>query len=180
MLFYILLYNFINCPALQTLNKLCITKQQESKYNQRDVYFLCIVPYVCFVFLRWIKFFSGCFRQAFFDLGDKKKWSLVHSSTKYLVPPLHKFTIQNLDLIFSLFGKLNPLKIAVYLLTCQYFGRMGKKLSLWKVGLHFADFSQFELRRYAMKGKSEGNFQDVFFIVHRNDSTHMFLLQVLG
>ena len=23
------------------------------------------------------KFFSGCFRQAFFRVGDKKKWSLV-------------------------------------------------------------------------------------------------------
>ena len=25
-----------------------------------------------FAFLCWIKFFSGCFRQAFFHLGDKK------------------------------------------------------------------------------------------------------------
>ena len=45
--------------------------------NQRDVCFLCIVPYVSFPFLCWIKFFSGCFREAFFHLGDKKKWSLV-------------------------------------------------------------------------------------------------------
>ena len=35
----------------------------------------------CFLCLFYIsllnKVFSGCFRQAFFNLGDKKKWSLV-------------------------------------------------------------------------------------------------------
>ena len=31
----------------------------------------------CFPFLCWIKFCSGCFRQVFFHLGDKKKWLLV-------------------------------------------------------------------------------------------------------
>ena len=31
-----------------------------------------------------------------------------------------------------------------------------------------------------MKGKSEANFKDIFFIVHRSGSTHMFLLQALG
>ena len=36
------------------------------------IIFLCIVPYVCFTFLCWIKVFSGCFRQTFFHLGDKK------------------------------------------------------------------------------------------------------------
>ena len=70
------------------------------------------------------------------------KCIISHSSTKSLVPALHKFTIGNLDLIlFPFFGKLNSLNIAVYLLTRQYFGRMRKKLSLRKVGLHFADFS---------------------------------------
>ena len=79
---------------------------------------------------------------------------------------------------FSFFGKLNSLNIAVYLPTCQYFWRMGKNLSRRKVGLHFADCSQFEFRRYAMK--AEGNLQDVFFILHWSGSAHMFLLQALG
>ena len=65
------------------------------------------------------------------------------SSAKFLVPPLHNFTIQNLDLIlFLFFGKVNYLfNVTVYLLTCQYFGRMEKNLSRQKEGLHFADFS---------------------------------------
>ena len=64
-----------------------------------------------------------------------------HGSKKSLVPPLHKFTIRNLDLFFPFFGKLNLLNSAVHLLTCQYFGRMEKNLSRQKVGLHSADFS---------------------------------------
>ena len=68
---------------------------------------------------------------------------ISHSSAKSLVPPLHKFTIRNSWKVnsFPFFGKLNSLNIAVYLLTCQYFGRMEKTLSRRKVGLHFADFS---------------------------------------
>ena len=36
-----------------------------------------MLPYVCFPFLRWVKFFIVCFRQVFFHLGDKKsgRWS---------------------------------------------------------------------------------------------------------
>ena len=149
--------------------------------------FLMFVLHSC-----WIKFFIGCFRQAFF-IWETKMWSLVtldrwpyyrvkilcefawadsvlvldkwssyrsghlnrfdwnalmifkciifHSSTKSLVPPLHKFTIWNLDLFFTLFGKLNSFNITVYLLTCRYFGRIENNLSCRKVGLHFADFS---------------------------------------
>ena len=70
------------------------------------------------------------------------KCIISHSSTKSLVPPLHKFTIRKLDLFcFLLFGTLNLLNIAVYLLTCQYTLRMKKKLSRRKVGLNFAYFS---------------------------------------
>ena len=68
----------------------------------------------------------------------------------------------------------------MYLLTCQYMDRMENKLSSRKVGLHFADFSYFELKRYAMNRKSERNLSDVFCIVHRSVSAHMFLLQALG
>ena len=87
----------------------------------------------------------------------------LHSSTKSSVPPLHKFIIQNLDLFFSLFWelKLSSPNSAVYLLTCQYSGRM-EKIVLLECRIAFCRLF-VELRRYAMKGKSEGNFQDVFF-----------------
>ena len=39
--------------------------------------FFTLMPYVCFPFLRYVKFFSGCFRQVFFLFGRQKKWSLV-------------------------------------------------------------------------------------------------------
>ena len=41
------------------------------------MYYYALLLYVCFLFLRWVKFCSGCYRQVFFHLGDKKKWSLV-------------------------------------------------------------------------------------------------------
>ena len=49
-----------------------------------------------------------------------------------LVPPLHKFAIQNLDLFFPFFGKLDLFNSAVYLLTCKYFGRMEKNCPVAK------------------------------------------------
>ena len=76
--------------------------------------------------------------------------------TKSFVPLLHKFTIQNLDLIlFPFFVKLNLLNIAVFLLTCQHFGRMEKNLSYQKLRLDFTSFSQFELGSYARKVQGE-------------------------
>ena len=59
---------------------------------------------------------------------------ISHCSTKSLVPSSHKFTTRNLDLFFfSFFEHLNSLNIGVYLMICQYFGRMERKLSRWKV-----------------------------------------------
>ena len=55
----------------------------------------------------------------------------------------------------------------MYILTCQYFGRIKKNLSRRKVELHSADFLWFELRRQAIKGKSEGSFYDVFSLYTR-------------
>ena len=55
------------------------------------------------------------------------KCVISHSSSKSLIPTLHKFTIRNLDLFFPFFGKLNSLNSVVYLLTCRYFGTMEKK-----------------------------------------------------
>ena len=39
--------------------------------------FYALLPYISFPFFRTVKFCSGCFRQVFFHLGDKKKWSQV-------------------------------------------------------------------------------------------------------
>ena len=46
------------------------------KYTTGSLFFMhfCIVGSP---FLRCLKFSSGCFRQVFFHLGDKKKWWLV-------------------------------------------------------------------------------------------------------
>ena len=71
-----ILYNFINCPVFIDKNKLCIIKQHQSKFNQRDNFFYPLLSHVCFSFLCWVKFFSGCFRQ-FFSFGRQKKWQLV-------------------------------------------------------------------------------------------------------
>ena len=57
------------------------------------------------------------------------KWfSVSHRSMKSLFPPLHKFTIRNLDLFFSFFWEKNP----VYLLTCQNLERMEKNCPVGK------------------------------------------------
>ena len=84
--YFYIIYDFIIVQLLYTSNQLCIKKQQQIKYNQRErerererekerqrdretereVYFSCIVPYVCFAFLSWIKVISGCFRRPFF------------------------------------------------------------------------------------------------------------------
>ena len=93
----------------------------------------------------------------------------------------NQFTITKLRLdSFIFFEQLNSLNIAVYLLICQYFWRMEKILFRRKVGLHFADFLLFELRRYVMKGESQRTFWDVFFILHFSGPAYMFLLQALG
>ena len=63
----------VNVQFLQTLNKVFILKQQQSKYNRTDVYFFMH----CSHFLCWIKFCTGSFRQGFFSFGGQKKWSLV-------------------------------------------------------------------------------------------------------
>ena len=97
-------------------------------------------------------------------------------------PQLHHYlnsSSETQTYVFPIFGKLNSLNSAVYLLICQYF-EMEKKLSRRKVGLHSADFSWFELRRCAMKENSEGNAQYIFSIVHWSNSAHMFLVQALG
>ena len=68
--FYIILYNF-DCPAFVDIKQTAL--QSRNIVNIiRDIYFLCILPYVCFLFLCWIMFCNDYFRWAFFHLGDKK------------------------------------------------------------------------------------------------------------
>ena len=70
--FYIMLYDFMNCPAFVYINKLSIIKSRQSKYNQRDVYFLCIGSYVCFAFLGWTEFVLVVLDRPFFIWKTKK------------------------------------------------------------------------------------------------------------
>ena len=62
---------------LQTLKKLCIIKLQQSKYNQRDACFLCIVALCLFPIFSLGKVLQWLFQIGFFHLGDKKSgcWS---------------------------------------------------------------------------------------------------------
>ena len=85
-------------------------------------------------------------------------------STKSLVPPLHKFTIQNIKLILlPFFKKLNSLNNAVYLLTCQYFRRVQTNLSSWKLGLHFADFFIVQVKKICYERKVRAKLLGCFF-----------------
>ena len=65
-----------------------------------------------------------------------KKRERERQRERSLVPSLHKFTIRNLDLFFSFFGKTRCV-----LTDLSIFGEGGKKLSRQKVGLYFAGFS---------------------------------------
>ena len=72
---------FLNDPPPQMFDyvlkrPLLPVKKKETNYYT-ILNFKKMLPYVCFPFLRWLKFCSGCFRQVFFHLGDKKSgcWS---------------------------------------------------------------------------------------------------------
>ena len=126
------------------------------------------------------KVFQWLFQTGFFLFGRQKKGLFVGRQLPKILGSTHRFTIQNLDLIVFLFWETKFAQHCCVLTDLSIFWQDGKKWSLRKVGLHFADFLQFELKRYVMKGKCEGNFQDVFFNVHCNGSAQMFLLQALG
>ena len=71
--FHVILYDFMNCPAFVDIKQTLYHKVAiQNKYNQRDVYFLCIVPYVCFAFLRWIKFLVVALDRFFFIWETRK------------------------------------------------------------------------------------------------------------
>ena len=92
------------------------------------------------------------------------KCIISHSSTKFLVPPLHKFTIRNLDLIIFLFGgKLNLLNIAVYLLTSQYFGRMEKRFFSSESRIAFCQLFIVRVKMVCYERKVRGELLGCFF-----------------
>ena len=55
----------------------------------------------CFLFLRWVMFCSGCFRQVFFSFGRQKKWSLVAlgSWSSYTVTIVWEFALADSALV---------------------------------------------------------------------------------
>ena len=61
------------CPVFTNIKqKLHYKVATEWIWLKRHLFFMH-----CFPFLRWIKLCSACFRQVFFHLEDKRKWSLV-------------------------------------------------------------------------------------------------------
>ena len=52
-------------------------KKQYSKYNQGDIYFLCIVSISLFPISSLGKVLQRLFQTGFFSFGRQKKWSLV-------------------------------------------------------------------------------------------------------
>ena len=91
------------------------------------------------------------------------KCIISHSSAKSLVPPLNKFTIQKLDLFFFLFfGKLNSLNIAVYLLTCQYFGMMEKKFVSWESTIAFCQLFIVQVKKLLWEESLTGTSRKLF------------------
>ena len=112
------------------------------------------------------------------------KCIISHSSTKSSVPPLHKFTIQKLDLFFFFFGKLNLLNIAVYLLTFQYFGRMEKKFVPQESRIEFCRLFIVQVKKVCYERKVQGELLGSYFHctldwLHQQAPTTTFRLMVL-
>ena len=76
---YIILHNFINCPVFIDIKQTLHYAKCSTRVNIiiETFIFCALLPYVCLPYLRWIKLCSGCFRQVFFYLEDKKSglWS---------------------------------------------------------------------------------------------------------
>ena len=92
------------------------------------------------------------------------KCIISHSSVKSLVPPLHKFTIRNLDLFFPIFGKN-----AVYLLTCQYLERMGKKIVPSESRITFCRLFIIRVKKVNLRGTSR-----MFFALYSGVSSPIY------
>ena len=69
------------CPVFANI-------KQTLQVSNRHLFFIHSFPY-----FRWIKFWSGCFRQVFFSSGGQKEWSLVALDrwSSYTVTTVWKF-----------------------------------------------------------------------------------------
>ena len=85
------------------------------------------------------------------------KCIISHSSAKSLVPPLHKFTIRNLDLFFPFLGKN-----AVYLLTCL-FRKDGKKIAPSESRIAFCRLFIVRVKKVCYERKVRGELLGCFF-----------------
>ena len=84
------------------------------------------------------------------------KCIISHSSAKSLVPPLHKFTIRNLDLFFPFLGKN-----AVYLLTCL-FRKDGKKIAPSESRIAFCRLFIVRVKKVCYERKVRGELLGCF------------------
>ena len=109
----------------------------------------------------------------------KAQINFIHS-TKSLVPPLHKFTIQNSLNYFPFCRKLNLLNITVYWLTCQYCGRVEKKIVLSETRIVFCGLFLVRGKKVCYERKVQGELLGCCFHCTMDWPCHMFLLQVLG
>ena len=74
--------------------------------NYRSLAVICspaLLPYVCFPFLCWVKFWNGCFREVFFFIWETKKWSLVTLDRwlSYTVTVVWGFALTDLSLVLD-------------------------------------------------------------------------------
>ena len=108
------------------------------------------------------------------------KCIISHSSTKSLVPPLHKFTMWKLDLFFSLFWETKFTYQHCVLTDLSIFREDGKKLVPLKSRITFCRLFIVRVKKVSYEKKVWGELLGCFFIVHWSVSAHMFLIQALG
>ena len=91
------------------------------------------------------------------------KCIISHSPKKLLLPPLHKFTVRYLDLIFSFFGKLNSLNIALYFTDLSIFQEDGKKLDPQESSITFCRLFMVRVKNVCYERKVRGKLLGSFF-----------------
>ena len=85
-----------------------------------------------------------------------------HSSAKSLLPPLHKFTIRNLDLFFPFFGKLNLLNSTVFT-GLSIFREVGKRLAPSESRIAFYQLFIVRVQKVSHERKVRGGLLGCFF-----------------
>ena len=91
------------------------------------------------------------------------KCIISHSSTKSLLPPLHKFTIRYLGLIFSLFLETKLLNIALYFTDLSIFQEDGKKIDRQESSIAFCRLFMVRVKNVHYERKVRGKLLGSFF-----------------